>query len=279
MNVILISFSLAIILALGLVFTIGGLSLLSGAMEFLFGKPKLYFLKTAADNGFAFGFRFNEDKEPAKFDTVQVRQFNPFGSPTQLEVTRPYPAQSSSFALEVDLGETFSKMKNSAGLDQSTISVILSSSKDGISYEFNFKGSAFIEKRDHSGETIEDFEKKFKPKKVKPLYQTTSKTFIADPLPKTGAQLKLATNPEFAGEFAAAAGGGEAAAAETFEVSKVWIEAGCIICNACEDIAPDVFLVNDDGCIVKDGAPLTNGPLIQEAAEACPVEIIKFNKA
>ncbi|MFZ8932575.1 MAG: ferredoxin [Bacteriovoracaceae bacterium] len=279
MNVVLISFSLALILALGLVITLGGLSLLSGVMEFLFGKPKLYFLKSSSKDGFSFGFRFNDAKEPAKYDMVRVRQYNPFGSPTQVEVTRPFSPQGSSFATEVDLGESFKDIKKSAGLDKSIISVTLFSSKDGISHEFNFKGAVFMDKVNHAAETIEEFENKFKAKKVKPLYQTTSKSFIAEPLPKTGAQLKLATNPQFAGDFAAAAGGEGAAAVESFPVSKVWIEAGCIICNACEDIAPDVFLVNDEGCIVRDGAPLDNGPLIQEAAEACPVEIIKFNKA
>ncbi|MDH5580502.1 MAG: ferredoxin [Bdellovibrionales bacterium] len=279
MNVVLISFSLALVLALGLVFTLGGLSLLSGAMEFFFGKPKLYFLKSSAKKKFSFGFRFNDDKEPAKFDMVRVRQYNPFGSPTQTEVTRSFSPQGSSFATEVELGESLTQMQKSAGLDKSIISVTLFSSKDGISHEFNFKGQVFMDKMAHAVETLEEFEKKFKPKKVKPLYQTTSKSFIAEPLPKSGAQLKLATNPQFAGDFAAAAGAEGGAAVETFSVSKVWIEAGCIICNACEDIAPDVFLVNDEGCIVKDGAPLENGPLIEEAAEACPVEIIKFNKA
>lgn len=278
MNIIVISFSVALILALGLVVSLGGLSLLSGTMEFLFGRPKLFFLRGKNKNGFCFGFKFNDDKEPAKFDVVRVKQYNPFGEPTQLEVTRSYSAQGSSFAMEIDLGETFEKMKKSKGLDQSTFTVTLSSSKDGISYEFSYKGQAFMDKLENASQTEDDFNEKYQAKKVKPLYHTTSRSFVADPLPKTGAQLKIASNPEFAGEFAAAGGGG-AAPAETFPVSKVWIEAGCIICNACEDIAPDVFLVNDEGCIVRDGAPLDNGPLIQEAAEACPVEIIKFNKA
>jgi ferredoxin len=59
----------------------------------------------------------------------------------------------------------------------------------------------------------------------------------------------------------------------------VWIEPGCIVCNACEDIYADVFEVKPDGCIIRASAPLDFGLRIQEAAEGCPVEVIKFTKA
>ncbi|MCB9091049.1 MAG: ferredoxin [Halobacteriovoraceae bacterium] len=78
------------------------------------------------------------------------------------------------------------------------------------------------------------------------------------------------------GAAGAAAGG---APAENFAVSKVWIAPGCIVCNACEDIYPEVFDVQADTCIIRPNAPLDNGLKIQEAAEACPVEVIKFDKA
>ena len=64
-----------------------------------------------------------------------------------------------------------------------------------------------------------------------------------------------------------------------FAVSKVWIEPGCIVCNACEDIFPEVFEVLADTCIIRPGAPLDDGLKVEEAAEACPVEVIKFTKA
>ncbi len=64
-------------------------------------------------------------------------------------------------------------------------------------------------------------------------------------------------------------------------VTKVWIEPGCIVCDACETSAPTVFEVTDDTCIIRPAAldasftkPLTDE--IKEAAEECPVDVIKF---
>lgn len=81
-------------------------------------------------------------------------------------------------------------------------------------------------------------------------------------------------------------------------ITKVWIEDGCIVCNACETACPEVFHVTEDTCHIRaevreDGAEDTNleskGALksetgggledqIIEAAEGCPVEVIKFEK-
>ena len=67
------------------------------------------------------------------------------------------------------------------------------------------------------------------------------------------------------------------------QVTKVWIEPGCIVCDACETTAPDVFEVQheNDTCIVRPAAldmeftkPLSGE--IVEAAEECPVDVIKF---
>ncbi|TVR44296.1 MAG: ferredoxin [Planctomycetota bacterium] len=82
-------------------------------------------------------------------------------------------------------------------------------------------------------------------------------------------------------------------------VTKVWIEEGCIVCNACETACPEVFLVTEDTCMIRaevreDGQETENrdekAPLkaeageeladaIEEAAEGCPVEVIKFEVA
>jgi flavodoxin/succinate dehydrogenase/fumarate reductase-like Fe-S protein/ferredoxin len=78
-------------------------------------------------------------------------------------------------------------------------------------------------------------------------------------------------------------------------IAKVWIEEDCITCDACEDILPEVFAVVDDSSLIKsdvreDGVFDRNtgfsaikaefrseySELIEEAADACPVEIIKF---
>ncbi len=77
--------------------------------------------------------------------------------------------------------------------------------------------------------------------------------------------------------------------------TKVWIEEDCITCDACEDILPEVFSITDDSSFIKaevreDGKFDRNtgfsmikpefraeySDIIEEAAEACPVEIIKF---
>jgi ferredoxin len=82
-------------------------------------------------------------------------------------------------------------------------------------------------------------------------------------------------------------------------ITKVWIEEGCIVCNACEAECPDVFHVTDSSCNVngsvrEDGQDTENrdemSPLsgsfgvdleasIEAAAAGCPVEVIKFEKA
>ena len=66
-------------------------------------------------------------------------------------------------------------------------------------------------------------------------------------------------------------------------VTKVWIDPGCIVCDACETTCPDVFEVlhDDDTCVIRPEAleaefnkPRTD--TIVEAAEECPVDVIKF---
>lgn len=78
-------------------------------------------------------------------------------------------------------------------------------------------------------------------------------------------------------------------------VAKVWIDEDCITCDACQDICPEVFEVTDDSSYILaavrtdgnfdrnvGGSPLTGtlgaelGDIIIEAAEACPVEVIKY---
>ena len=34
-------------------------------------------------------------------------------------------------------------------------------------------------------------------------------------------------------------------------IKSVWIEEGCIMCNACDAECPDVFLVTDNTCMIK----------------------------
>ena len=64
-------------------------------------------------------------------------------------------------------------------------------------------------------------------------------------------------------------------------VTKVWIEPGCIVCDACETTAPTVFEVTEDNCIIRREAlhPSFTKPLTQaiiDAALECPVDVIKY---
>ncbi len=59
-------------------------------------------------------------------------------------------------------------------------------------------------------------------------------------------------------------------------VSKVWIEEGCTGCGLCGDICPEVFTV-DDIAVVNGNADFSgNEGAVKEAAESCPVEVIKY---
>ena len=63
-------------------------------------------------------------------------------------------------------------------------------------------------------------------------------------------------------------------------IKKIWIDEGCIACNGCEDLVPEIFEVppgND--CRVKKGyIKLLKDPTMVERAieaeETCPVEVI-----
>ncbi len=88
-----------------------------------------------------------------------------------------------------------------------------------------------------------------------------------------------------------------APAVDAPRITKVWIEDGCIVCNACEAECPDVFHVTADSCHIKadsrvDGKEDENragkSPLkgdlgvdqfskIVAAAAGCPVNVIKYD--
>lgn len=288
MSTSLIAMGVAAFVVINLVVGLAALSLLFGTFETLFGKPRLTILRASqSGNMFAFGFKWNSAKEPAAMDTIRLRLFNPFGNPTQVEVSKPFDPKKSSFAVEVDMGPGFIELLGAKGFDNAMIQVEVHSSKDGVVFQFDMKGPKFKKLVFDANQTVAEFVNSHKldiKKESKPPIDVPIRSFIADTVPGKGPQLKLATNPVFAGEFAAAgagaaAGGAPAESVPTFPVSKVWIEPGCIVCNACEDIYPEVFEVKADTCYIRPNAPLDNGIRIQEAAEACPVEVIKFTKA
>lgn len=256
--------------------------MLSGALNFLFVKPKIEIIKTTlGDVGFAFTFKWDQDAEPVTFDKVRIHLFNPFGNPTEIDIHREFDGSSTDFVRDLDMGDQLKRILSASALDKATIEIEVTASRESVTHKQLFKALDFVAKRDAATETADDLAAKFTVVKEKPLYTLNDRSFISPPLPKTAKQLKMATNPMFAGEFAGAAVAGGAAAGpavENFTVSKVWIEPGCIVCDACEAIFPEVFEVTDTTCIIRPGAPLNDGLRVQEAAEACPVEVIKFTK-
>lgn len=286
MSTSLIAMGVAAFMVINLVVGLAALSLLFGTFETLFGKPKITLLRASkSGNIFAFGFKWNSAKEPASLDTIRLRLFNPFGSPTQVEVSKPFEAKKSSFAVEVDMGPGFIELLGAKGFDMATLQIEVVSSKDGVVFQFDMKGSKFKKLVFDANQTLAEYvaQKHLDVKKnSKSPIDIPMRSFIADTVPGRGPQLKLSTNPVFAGEFAGASAGAAAATgpvAQNFKIAKVWIEPGCIVCNACEDIYKDVFEVLADTCIIRPNAPLDDGLRMQEAAEACPVEVIKYTVA
>jgi ferredoxin len=61
-------------------------------------------------------------------------------------------------------------------------------------------------------------------------------------------------------------------------MKSVTVEDTCIACGTCVSICPEVFELPGDIAVVKDGADLSLDDTIIEAAEACPVEAILYEK-
>ncbi len=76
-------------------------------------------------------------------------------------------------------------------------------------------------------------------------------------------------------------------------IFSVFIDEGCIVCDACEEAAPDIFEVTEDTCFIKPDVRLDGGydrnidksglkpevvsslsDDIFDAADACPVDVI-----
>ena len=61
-------------------------------------------------------------------------------------------------------------------------------------------------------------------------------------------------------------------------VKKVWIQDGCIASGKCAIICPEVFEMTDIAVVKEDADLVANEPGIREAADNCPVEVIKFEE-
>jgi len=59
-------------------------------------------------------------------------------------------------------------------------------------------------------------------------------------------------------------------------IKKVWIDEGCIACGLCEEICPEVFELKELATVIESVNYADYEEPIKEAAESCPVEVIKF---
>lgn len=59
-------------------------------------------------------------------------------------------------------------------------------------------------------------------------------------------------------------------------ISNVWIEDGCIACGTCEAVCPEVFYVTDQAEIKANVDFSVYEAGIIEAADSCPVSVIKY---
>jgi ferredoxin len=61
-------------------------------------------------------------------------------------------------------------------------------------------------------------------------------------------------------------------------IKKVWVEADCTACGLCEDICPEVFKLEDIATVIEGADYSAHEDKIKEAAESCPVEVIKYSE-
>ena len=61
-------------------------------------------------------------------------------------------------------------------------------------------------------------------------------------------------------------------------MKKVKIIPGCISCGTCEEICPKEFEVKDISYVKEEANLEENAELIEEAADMCPVSVIKTEK-
>jgi ferredoxin len=59
-------------------------------------------------------------------------------------------------------------------------------------------------------------------------------------------------------------------------ISKIWIEEGCTSCGLCEEICPEVFKLEDVATVIQGVNYADYADQIKEAAESCPVEVIRY---
>ncbi|MBP1748022.1 MAG: hypothetical protein H6Q52_561 [Deltaproteobacteria bacterium] len=61
-------------------------------------------------------------------------------------------------------------------------------------------------------------------------------------------------------------------------MKKVWVDDTCVACGTCVEICPEVFELEGELATIIEDADLSLDAKIIEAAEACPVEAIHYER-
>lgn len=110
-------------------------------------RPRIKILSSSeGENGFSFAFKWNQKRQPVKFNRVRIRLFNPYGSPTQVDVMKNFTAQDKPFKQDLNMGPGFKRLLNSQGLENSVVQIEVMSQESGMTHLFSMKGKVFKDK-------------------------------------------------------------------------------------------------------------------------------------
>jgi len=65
---------------------------------------------------------------------------------------------------------------------------------------------------------------------------------------------------------------------KTMSIKKVWIDEGCTACALCAELCPDVFAMEDEATVIEGITYADHEQNIKEAADCCPVGVIKYSE-
>ncbi len=232
-----------------------------------------------AEDGAPLGLvvRWDNDTYDYKVCRVRMEYVEVFRGGRSLSTTFTFEdkqAKKRGFILPLKLVENELKLltqaENEKEMNNSSI-VIEVESTDGRTVRRKISKRKFMEALAAPAINAKKEELDLAPPKESDAWSVHSRVFPWRKVVEVDAGTKKAGGPS--------AGGSSAPQVFDYLITKVWIEPGCIVCDACENEAPDVFKVLEDTCIVHENAPLGDTGSIVAAAEGCPVDVIKYDTA
>lgn len=235
----------------------------------IFSKKKIYFIKNI--DKILLGFSWDTEDI---FHALSIKCF----SNKDLSFYQSFSGQEHFCFIELEESSKILEYLKRHPLEKIIVELI---STDINQLRFEFYSKNFLQQIEKTSLTKENFLSFFQ---TSTLNVIPEKKFIYEGSLEKRPFLVLESDPQFKKLLSTSTHDSEksvevkAEQEVTFPIQKVWIEPGCIVCNTCENIYPEVFDVKATTCVIKDQAPLDDGLKIQEAAEACPVEVIKFSR-